>query len=365
MQLFRVLCLFFLGLLAIAPLGGPAGADSAAGELVGVHIASHPTGSDAAADDTPERVTAEVGVTLYAVLEARQGRQRILYSDAPVVKIRGRVWRTRPMKAAPAAALRWYKVEPAVDTMSNEASGSFRFESIEYREVAVSRWADQSQLAAEVRPTLTPYRGDEYDRRSDPESGIGTMRYKLVARAGATTVATAGIEARRGRGSGGLSDRVHRVSLRRDNSFLGYMTEMYGQPYIWASGGVSPGKHQSERLEGSDCADLMVYGMRRMGRKIPYVWTGELGKYARRLSKGTVRDDGVYVDAKGAPIRFPRVGDLVLFPRHVGALVADRGVRGVLDQADIMMHTLFASPREQAIGATAYGEMPIEVLRWK
>jgi hypothetical protein len=179
------------------------------------------------------------------------------------------------------------------------------------------------------------------------------------------TVATPGAEARRGRGAGGLDDRVHRVSLRRDDTFLGYLTEMYGQPYIWASAGGSDATHQSERLEGSDCADFMVYAARREGRRVSYTWTGGLGAYTRSLGRGTLREDGVYVDRRGAPLPFPRPGDMVLFPRHVGALVEDRGVVGALDVADVMAHTLFDAPKEEAIATSGYAAGPVELLRWR
>lgn len=142
------------------------------------------------------------------------------------------------------------------------------------------------------------------------------------------------------------------------------MSEMFGQPYIWASAGRTRRTHQSERLEGSDCADLMVYGARRKGYNIEYTWTGGMHEYTRVLSRGEPREDGVYVDRKGKPLRFPRVGDMLLFDRHIGALVEDRGVKGVLDTEDVMMHTFFASPREQPVGETAYADAPIKVIRW-
>src|SRR5258705_12585720 len=74
----------------------------------------------------------------------------------------------------------------------------------------------------------------------------------------------------------GLRGAVLRVSIRRDDSYLGFLTEMYGQPYIWASAGLSDASHQSERLEGADCADFIVYGARRMGARIGYTYTGGL-----------------------------------------------------------------------------------------
>ena len=76
------------------------------------------------------------------------------------------------------------------------------------------------------------------------------MRFQAVVTQGEHVVASAGIEARRGHGAGGLTDDVMRVSIRRDDTYLGYLTEMYGQPYIWASAGVTDASHQSEHLEG-------------------------------------------------------------------------------------------------------------------
>jgi hypothetical protein len=40
-------------------------------------------------------------------------------------------------------------------------------------------------------------------------------------------------------------------------------------------------------------------------------------------------------------------------------LAVDRGTLGVLDDRDLMMHTLFDSPHEQAIGETSYADKPL------
>jgi hypothetical protein len=346
-----------LALALIAAAHAPAGADTQPTDqrIAAVHIVSRSNEPDAIADDTPKRARLDVGVTLHGVLEVEQGRQRIYYSNASTIRLRGRIYKARPMAEAPFAALAWYKIEPTTENMSNTATGSFRYERIEYREVMVQPWLLRASVEADVRPTLT----------GDHGRGAGTMRYKLSAATAQGVLATPGVEARRGRGSGGLSDHVHRISLRRDDTFLGIMTELYGQPYIWASAGGTDRTHQSERLEGADCADLMVYGARRKGYDIPYTWTGGLHPYTRTLARGKPGKDGVYVDQQGKPLPFPRVGDMLLFPRHVGALVEDRGVPGVLDTADIMMHTLFASPREQPIAETGYGTVPLEIVRWK
>ncbi len=332
------------------------GRTDVAGRIVAVHVVSR-VGASGAADATPKRALARDPVTLFALVEIEHGGKRSFFSDAPLVRWNKKELRPRRLADAPAMKLTWSKIEPTTKDMSNTASGGFRYETIPYEAtpMTASGSASGGSVAADVHPTLTPDHGD----------GLGTMRYQLVATQGDRHVASPGIDRRRGRGSGGLSDDVHRVSLRSDDTFLGMMTEMYGQPYIWASAGGTDRTHQSERLEGSDCADLMVYGARRTGLDIPYGWTGSLEKHARVLGKGTLADDGVYRDGRGNPVAFTRPGDLVLFPRHVGALVEDRGTRGVLDTADVMIHTLFDSPKQQPIADSGYADNPVKVLRWK
>ncbi len=322
------------------------------GVVVAIGIASR-VGADGPADANPKRARLGEPVTLYAVVEVDDGGRRAIYSDAPRLRWRKREVAVRPLAEGPALALAWSKIEPTAANLSNTQSGSFRYEAIPYATTPMA--AGQGAVTADVHPTLTPDHG----------GGVGTMRYQVVATQGDRTIASPGIAARKRRAAGGLTDEVHRITVRRDDSFLGYLTEMYGQPYIWASAGPNDRAHQSEQLEGSDCADLMVYGARRAGLAIPYGYTGTLKRHARVLATGALADDGVYRDRRGQPIAFPQPGDLILFPRHVGALTVDRGTPGVLDVDDLMIHTLFDSPKEQALRDSGYADNAIELLRWK
>jgi hypothetical protein len=311
---------------------------------------------DRAASDRPLHARAGDRVTLYAAIVVEHAGKRAVYSDAPRLTLAGKPVAAQPLARAPRLELRWNRIEPAVATMSNgDTPKDFHFEPIDYRATAIDGAAGRGSIAADVRPTLTPDHG----------RGVGTMRYQIIALQGDRVIASAGPEARRGKGSGGLTDAVMRVSIRRDDTFLGYMTELYNQPYIWGSEGFTAGTHQSERLEGSDCADLMVYGQRRLGNKLAYTWTGALPQVTTLIGAGARGADGIFRDARGRPLPFPRIGDLMLFPRHVGALAADRGTPGVLDDQDLMMHTLFDSPKEQAIGESGYADRPVEVRRFR
>jgi hypothetical protein len=302
------------------------------------------------ATDRPTYARADQRVTLHAVVVAG-GK---MFTDAPSLRLGNKRVTTSPLAQAPHVELRWNRIEPATNDISNGALlKDFHFHSIDYRATPIA--AGGGSIAADVRPTLTPDHG----------RGVGTMRYQLVALQDDRVIASPGPEARRGKGSGGLSDAVFRVSIRRDDTFLGYLTEMYNQPYIWASAGLSDSSHQSEHLEGSDCADFLVYGQRRMGIKHAYTWTGGLPKITKLLAAGARGADGIYRDAGGQPLPFTQPGDLVLFPRHVGALAVDRGELGVLDDRDLMMHTLFDSPKEQAIAESGYADKPVELRRFK
>lgn len=323
-------------------------------QRVSVHLVSR-VGDSGAADDRPKRALARDAVHMYAVVLVREGRRTHAFSDAPVVQIGRQRHTARPLAEGPPSRFTWYKVEPKVESMSNTESGGFRFEAIPYGETEVAAWRGKSTVVADVRPTLTTDRGN----------GTGTMRFRLEASTGGGVLSTAGIQARRGKGSGGLTDEVHRVSIRTDDSYLGYLTEMNGQPYIWASAGTSNRTHQSERLEGADCADFVVYGRRRMGEDRAYTWTGSLPSVTKLLARGKPGDGGVYVDQRGEPLPYTEAGDLLLFPRHVGVLIHDRGRPGVLDHADVMFHAYFASPREQPVGESDYKDAPVEIRRWR
>ena len=350
------MCRAFIVLVTMAlGTGWATGEVYADPHVTGIQLVARVNGDSAPADYTPKRALAEVGVELYAVLVVKDGNATTYYSDAGAIRIGRHDYTTMPLDEAPSHVLLWYKVEPTIESVSNEVSGSFKYEDIEYAETLINRMMANS-LPADVRPTLTTDYGD----------GVGTMRYRLAAYTADGVFRTPGADARNNtKWSGGVIDKVVRVSLRRDDTYIGYLTEMYGQPYIWASAGWSDRMHQTERLEGADCADFVVYGARRMGKHIRYTFTGGLSRYTTNLGSARPDQDGVYMDASGHPMQFPAVGDLVLFPGHVGVLTADRGEIGVLDGEDLMMHALYDSPHEEGIGAAGYGERRIELLRWR
>lgn len=234
--------------------------------------------------------------------------------------------------------VRWFKVEPKVGALDN-TTPSFHFEPVRYEETAISACDGALECPAELTPTLLP--------RVEALPGVGTMAFKVrVTLADGRTVETPGLEATKW---GGLTKDVFRVVVRRDETLLGYAAELINTPYIFGSAGPD-GRNQSDLLIGSDCADLIVYGRRRAGKKTEYTSSYGMERLAPPLKPGT-------------PIR---AGDVVHFPntRHVALVYEDREPRNVLDGSDLILHTCWAPPTVQAISETGCASEPMRVLRF-
>ncbi|MBN2493216.1 MAG: hypothetical protein JXR96_01390 [Deltaproteobacteria bacterium] len=358
---------FFLG--ATLCLGGAgqarAQSGSAAIEPLSVHVLAQPRGADVASDGI-HRARLDQPVTLFAAVRVRAGRRRLVISDATAIRLEGALVPARALRrpaqieAARSWKLRWIKIQPLGASYDNTAGG-FHWDPIRYTEHALADFGERWQRAADAHPVP----GSGYP---DSHGGAGTMAFSVELRNDSGRVWAAPNSSCRFRG--GLCDRVTRVAFRRDDSFLGRLSELFNTPYIWGSAGVPPSVHQAERLIGSDCADFIVYGARRMGKKLRYRATYHLPEVTRTIARAKRVDDaGVFVDARGRPLSIGadaiQPGDVLLFPRHVGALVADRPPEGVLDANDIMIHTYWAPPCEQPISETAYATSPVRVLRWR
>lgn len=319
-------------------------------ELVSVHLLSTaPQHPDLATPDA-KHVRQDQTVRLVVAIEAEIDGRRSLFADVARVD-RGDGARTAtPWPAGVPLTVDWFKVEPTAPWVDNE-KGGFHWEEIPYAEtpwpadppVAMSRDAD---------PTGTVLSGAK---------GLGTMAYRVAVSAGNRTLATPGREARY---RGGLSPAVHRVFVRRDDTFLGQLTALFHTPYVWASAGDGP-KHQAERGIGADCADFIAYGLRRTGRNIEYGSTYDVPAWGGNepiASAATRGSDGRFLDAKGLPVPVGeagvRPGDLLLFRRHVAALVEDRAPRGWLDANDVLIHTAWAPPAEESFAESARWTSP-------
>ncbi|MBS1151855.1 MAG: hypothetical protein H6Q89_3553, partial [Myxococcaceae bacterium] len=204
---------------------------------------------------------------------------------------------------AKAKSWRWFKLEVASESVDN-TQPKFHFEPIAFRAVELEGCRDQSACAADVTPSVLA--------KVEQLPGVGTMAFQVKAtlEQGAE-LGTPGLEAVK---YGGLKPEVMRVTFRRDDSYLGYVSELVNTPYIFGSAGPD-GRNQSDLLIGADCADLAVYGRRRMGKKTEYTSSYAIDKQAPERFRGVAaNDEGRVIDAAGKIIAFGdkgvRAGDL-------------------------------------------------------
>ena len=255
--------------------------------------------------------------------------------------------------------VRWFKLEPAIESVDN-TQPRFHFEPIPYREVELEACRDALVCPAEVSVTVLP--------KVEQLSGAGTMAFVVKATLeGGAELSTPGLEAVK---YGGLTPAVMRVTFRSDDSYLGYLSELINTPYIFGSAGPD-GRNQSDLLIGADCADLAVYGQRRLGKKVAYTSTFAIDRQAPEHFRGiSAAEDGQVLDKAGRPIVFGpggvHAGDVLHFPgsRHVAVLFEDRPPLGVLDTGDLMLHTCWAPPKIEPIGGSSCASFPWRLLRF-
>jgi hypothetical protein len=310
-----------------------------------------------------KRVLAPDGITKVKLA----GKQRTTKRLAATVQwsiIEPHGFRTKP--AANGATSDFYS---NVSTEAKSFGKWLGYDQIEYFERVVRAWGDAKPIAATIATA---------EEATMQVPGLGTLGYKAEVKLGDVTLATAGAEAT---DTFGWLPSVHRVSIRRDDTFLGFLSEYLLVPEVFGSAGGGK-NHQTERFTGADCADVMVGAMRRKGTKLAYTNVAGLPSYAKTIAGATELDeagmpdhviDGVQV---GDLIRIDYGGELRNHtPRafdHVAALWEDRsdpngpkkgGPDGKLDGFDLVIH--MGHPRLKIEPLSGQSPATIDVLRWK
>ena len=149
------------------------------------------------------------------------------------------------------------------------------------------------------------------------------------------------------------AQRLFKLVIRRDDTYVGYLTELFGVPFVlWPQ--LLPGKgHQTDLQLGADCVALVIYGMRRKGFQIPYVAPTALSRFMTVIS-----------DADGTGARRIRVGDVLNFGFQTAVVAEDREPLGVLSDNDLIIHTYHGVAEEIPFSKLPYRNHPFEILRW-
>jgi len=348
--------------------------------------------------DAPTEARLDDGAQLAVVVVGHAGKRKVVIADAGITPLQlgGRAVRSRDRRTPDALGtvkVRWSVVEPhgfrTITPAANGATAPFYtnvstepadfgrwlgYDTIEYTERVVHDWsdaADARRIAAEVSS------GED---GAVQLAGLGTVRFKAeVELASGEVLASPGADAV---DKFGILPAVHRVSIRRGDDFLGWLTGYMLVPEVFGSAGTGK-NHQTERFTGADCADILIGAMRRSGRR-DLAYTNVAGLTA----DATVVAAPVDLDDHGtppSPITGVAAGDVIRIdyggalrghtPRgwdHVAALFEDKSdpdgpnhgaADGQLDGFDLVIH--MGHPRLVIEPLAEQAPATVDVLRWR
>jgi Bacterial capsule synthesis protein PGA_cap len=195
----------------------------------------------------------------------------------------------------------------------------------------ISTRADEAGFAsgAPPRPRWRETRLPGKDRTIAIAKKIGAMRVKARVEIDSHVRETSPIEIRRFAGDG----------------VRAAITEQFDLPYLFGSGELNDGQNTGpETGFGADCANFVVYALRRQGRAIPWSNPKQLRKYLAPVAENArageiqIREE----DLAG--------GLIVHLGSHVAVVMEDRAPLGVLDGNDIVAHQLEGTPELLSLG---------------
>jgi Bacterial capsule synthesis protein PGA_cap len=137
------------------------------------------------------------------------------------------------------------------------------------------------------------------------------------------------------------------LELRRfvGSGFRAAISEQFGLPYLFGSGQLSENSDTGPETNlGADCANFVVYALRRQGHRVPWSDPKQLRDHldlvARSVTPGTAR-----ISAEDL-----QRGAIVHLDTHVAAVMEDRQPVGILDEDDLVAHQLAGASEIVALG---------------
>jgi hypothetical protein len=167
------------------------------------------------------------------------------------------------------------------------------------------------------------------DRAIAVPENIGATRAKARVTIDGHVRETAAIEIRRFAGAG----------------FRAAITEQFGLPYLFGSGELRAGDETGpETGFGADCANFVVYALRRQGYAVPWSNPKQLKKYLEPVAQNVRPGESALDEEEIA------AGLIVHLGTHVAAVMEDRPPLGVLDANDQVAHQLEGVPEILSLG---------------
>ncbi|HXQ01824.1 MAG TPA: CapA family protein, partial [Candidatus Udaeobacter sp.] len=122
-------------------------------------------------------------------------------------------------------------------------------------------------------------------------------------------------------------------------------TKQFGLPYLFGSGELSENSDTGPETNlGGDCANFVVYALRRQGQRVPWSDPKRL-----REDLDLVTQSGTPGTARISAEDLQR-GPIVHLGTHVAAVIKDRQPVGILDENDLVAHQLGGAPEILTLG---------------
>jgi poly-gamma-glutamate capsule biosynthesis protein CapA/YwtB (metallophosphatase superfamily) len=137
------------------------------------------------------------------------------------------------------------------------------------------------------------------------------------------------------------------LELRRfvDSGFRAAISEQFGLAYLFGSGELSKDSDTGPETNlGADCANLMVYALRRQGLRVPWSDPKRLRDHLDLIT-GSATSGTAKIDAEDL-----QRGMIIDLGTHVAALMEDRQPVGILDESDLVAHQLGDAPQVVTLG---------------
>jgi hypothetical protein len=137
------------------------------------------------------------------------------------------------------------------------------------------------------------------------------------------------------------------LELRRfiRSGFRAAISEQFGLPYLFGSGELSENSDTGPETNlGADCANFVVYALRRQGQRVPWSDPKRLHDYLNLVAQSSAPGT-----AKITAEDLQR-GTIVHLGTHVAAIMEDRQPIGILDENDLVAHQLGGAPEILTLG---------------
>jgi hypothetical protein len=137
------------------------------------------------------------------------------------------------------------------------------------------------------------------------------------------------------------------LELRRfvGSGFRAAITEQFGLPYLFGSGELSENSNTGPEVNlGADCANFVIYALRRQGQRVPWSDPKRLRDHLQLVARSAATDTAE-ISAEDL-----QRGTIVHLGTHVAAVMEDRPPVGVLDENDLVAHQLGGAPEILTLG---------------